>query len=224
MGKTLARVVAITVIVAIVLLICVILMARLHSWGPGVLGGARRKPDPALSPHIVVDTLNLVHWQLPRGGALTPETIIEVIDRTAPVLKLRHPGRVMYVVKDRETTLNDDAARELYAGAANRNGIYVYVVERYSDPPAGTAPTPEHSSRGRDDMFVAMLAYRWKCAVLTEDRLRDFDRFRATVPPFHVYEYAFWRELPYREFVRPDAAAYARIKKPKRVGFVEYFG
>jgi hypothetical protein len=188
--------------------------------------GPRRGPDYAKSSHIVVDTLNLVHW-LGRasepGRALTPDLIAEAIDRTAPALLKRHPGRVMYVLKDRESQFNDEAAREVYRRAAERNKVYVLLAERYSDPPKGVAESPEHSAQGRDDFFIALLAHRWRCAVLTEDRLRDFDRFRATVQPFHVYEFAFWRALPHREFVRPESPAYARLKKPRMVRYAEYF-
>jgi hypothetical protein len=60
--------------------------------------------------------------------------------------------------------------------------------------------------------------------VLTDDRLRDFDRFRATIAPFHTLEYAFWRAAPAREYVRPDAAAYARLRKPRCVRPADYFG
>jgi hypothetical protein len=193
--------------------------------------GPRRKAGPkgadyAKSSHIVVDTLNLAHWlgrASGHGRALTPDLIAEAIDRTAPVLLKRHPGRVMYVLKDRESQFNDEAAREVYRRAAERNKVYVLLAERYSDPPKGVAESPEHSAQGRDDFFIALLAHRWRCAVLTEDRLRDFDRFRATVQPFHVYEFAFWRALPHREFVRPESPAYARLKKPRMVRYAEYF-
>jgi hypothetical protein len=188
--------------------------------------GPRRGADYAKSSHIVVDTLNLAHWlgrASGQGRALTPDLIAEAIDRTAPALLKRHPGRVMYVLKDRESQFNDEAAREVYRRAAERNKVYVLLAERYSDPPKGVAESPEHSAQGRDDFFIALLAHRWRCAVLTEDRLRDFDRFRATVQPFHVYEFAFWRALPHHEFVRPESPAYVRLKKPRMVRYAEYF-
>lgn len=237
----------------VAMLILLILAAWLVSGGGAVSGGAsggasggvsggappRRGPDYAASPHIVVDTLNLVHAlaevdmasddtdtgavAAPPRPALTPVAIAAVIDRTAPVLRARHPGRVMYVIKDRESQFNTADAREVYRSAADRNNVYVYVVERYIDPPSGVAASAAHSARGRDDFFTALLARRWRCAVLTEDRLRDFDEFRATIQPFHVYEYAYWRRLPEREYVRPEAAAYSWMKKPRMVRVHEYF-
>lgn len=195
-----------------------------------------RLPDPAASKHIVVDTLNLTHWLRsrqagpaappgpPAAAAIGRAEIISAVDRTAPALKLRHPGQVIYVLKDRETQFNEQAAHDEFQAAAVRNGVYISVAERYADPPAGAAPSQAHSSRGRDDFYMGLLAHRYRCAVLTGDRLRDFADFRATIPPFHVMEYAFWRRLPHRDFVRPDAAAFARVRKPRTVLPDAYFG
>ena len=218
-------------IAVVVLLICLLLAAMCFG-GQSVrmFGGARRPlPDKAKAPHIVVDTLNLTHWLENRSGSgsghkFGPEAIIAAIDRTAPILKLRHHDRVMYVVKDRDTQFNDEAARRTYAEAARRNGVYVYVVERYQDPPAGPTTSDDHSARGRDDFYISALAHKWRCAILTEDRMRDFDKFRANIQPFHVYEYAYWRDLPTRDFISPASAGYSRLKKAKRVGYEEYLG
>lgn len=214
-------------------LICLIFAAWCFTECPLVIvGGAqarpRRGPDHTRSPHIVVDTLNLTHWLhgTSRGRkplVMSPALIAETIDRTAPTLLVRHTGRVMYVLKDRESQFNDEAAREIYRQAAERNGVYVLAAERYPDPPKGVSPSSEHSAQGRDDFFMSVLAHRYRCAVLTEDRLRDFDRFRATMQPFHVYEFAFWRATPHREFIRPESSAYVRMKKPRMVRYSGYF-
>lgn len=215
---------------AVAVLACLVLAAwclgRAAPAAAGTAGGAagwprRARPDPAASQHLVVDTLNLVHW-LGGGAPLGPAAIVAAIDATAPALKLRHPGRVVYVLKDRESQFNLEEARALYQAAAARNGVHLAVAERYADPPASAAAASaaaraEHSSRGRDDFYMSVLADRYRCAVLTADRLRDFARFRATIPPFHVYEYSFWQARPAREFIRPDAAAYARLRRPRTV-------
>jgi hypothetical protein len=192
-----------------------------------VAGGAPRGPDFAKSPHLIVDTLNLTHWlQSPApapGLALTPALIAATIDRTAPVLRARHPGRIIYVLKDRESRFNDGVAREVYREAAARNGVTICIAERYPDPPAGNKPTEEHSGRGRDDFYMAILAFRLRCAILTADRLRDFARFRATLPPFHVMEFTYWRPLPQRDFIKPESVAYARMRKPRLIHPEAYF-
>lgn len=220
-------------VLAILLLVVVLVLCLVVAAGrPPPTGGApparpRRGPDPARSPHLVVDTLNLVHWRAGQDGdqraAITPERIVETIDATAPTLKLRHVGRVVYVLKDRESRFNDDAARDAYRQAAIRNGVTICIAERYEDPPAGAKAGSEHSSRGRDDFYTCLLAQRYRCAVLTEDRLRDFSSFRGTVPPFHVVEYSYWRDLPQRDYIRPDAATFQRLRRPRTVRPSEYF-
>lgn len=218
-------------LLALLVIICLLLAA----WclGPGftaAVGGAQARPAArraAPSPHIVVDTLNLTHWLWASKGAaaLSPALIVETIDATAPILKLRYPGQVVYVLKDRESQFNLDTVRSLYQETARRNGVYLAIAERYADPPAASVmSSEEHSGRGRDDFYMSILAGRYKCAVLTADRLRDFGRFRSTIPPFQVYEYNFWRDLPSRDFIRPDAAAYARVRKPRTIHPRDVFG
>lgn len=212
----------------VLLLVCLALaaavLARAPAPGPApeITGGGPR-PARGESPHLVVDTLNLAHWL--RGGAeaarLTPALIAETIDRTAPALLQRYRGRVMYVLKDRDSQFNSEAERSVYREAAVRNRVYVCAAERYADPPKGVAPSREHSAQGRDDFYMALLAWKWRCPVATEDRLRDFARLRATIQPFHVYEWAYWRDAPARDFIRPESAAYARVRRPRMVRFEE---
>jgi hypothetical protein len=59
--------------------------------------------------------------------------------------------------------------------------------------------------------------------VVTADQLRDFDRFRGTVPPFHTVECAHWRALPHEDYIRPDSPAYRRLRKPRLVHPAAYF-
>jgi len=223
---------------AVVLLVCLALAAAVLAAPRKVTGGGPRPAGPmgaprarAEPPHLVVDTLNLAHWL--RGGGpgeatgrapptrLTPALIAETIDATAPALLRRYRGRVMYVLKDRDSQFNSEAERSVYRQAAVRNRVYVCAAERYVDPPTGVAPSREHSAQGRDDFYMALLAWKWRCPVATEDRLRDFARLRATIQPFHVYEWAYWREAPARDFVRPESAAYARVRRPRTVRFEE---
>lgn len=185
-------------------------VAGVSGWLGGGPPGQRRR-----SPHLVVDTLNVAHW-LSGQSRLSPETIVSAIDRTAPELKRRYSGRVIYVLKDRESQFNDAQVRELYRAAAERNQVYVAVAERYEDPPSADGPGTGdhgHSARGRDDFYMGVLASRLKCAVLTNDRFRDFDSLRANVPPFHATTYSYWG-APVREYLRPGRL---RVERPPAV-------
>ena len=215
----------ISIIFVIVLVVFAILLACTCTVrGQTVVGGARRKLDYTKSPHIVIDTLNLTHWITPETDTkITPDKIVATIDATADILKNRHPGRVMYVMKDRDSRFNTQAARDLYKAAADRNKVYIYIAERYVDPPKGVTKSDEHSALGRDDFFIALLTRKWRCAALTEDWYRDFDSFRATLQPFHVYEFAFWRDGPYRDYIRPESEDYGKVRRPRMVRFSDYF-
>lgn len=174
-----------------------------------------------LSPHVIVDTLNLSYWL--HGLPPTPALIASTIDQTAESLHTAHAGRIVYVLKDRDSQFNSEAARVIYQQAADRNKVTVCIAERYSDPPAGNRASGNHSARGRDDFYTAILAARYRCAVLTADNFQDFEQFRATLSPFHVLEFTYWRDLPARDFIRPESPQYFRLRKPKTIPPSKYF-
>jgi len=168
---------------------------------------------------VVVDTLNLVHWR--SDASVSVEAIVAVVGDTAPTLKKKFPGRVMYVLKDRDSQLNSEASRREYQKCAEKNGVYIVVAEKYADPPRGNARSSAHSASGRDDFLLAVLADRWQCLALTEDRLQDFHEFRRTLQPFYAYEFAFWRTLPAKEYFRPESQAFSHLRKPHTARFSE---
>jgi hypothetical protein len=187
-------------------------------------GGKHERPRrERRDKHIVIDTLNLVHWlYTTRKNPVTisMETIEKAINYTAPMLRKEFSGRIMYVVKDKESKLNDDETRKQYLAIATANKCYIVAAEKYSD--SGPAKSKLHSALGRDDFMTVVLANRWKCPVLTYDKMRDFESYRKTLLPFHVYEYNYWREYPDREYIRPESTAYSRLKKPFIVPTEEY--
>ena len=202
----------------ILCLVCIIILACiLATYGSAKIGGAFR---PKASEHIVVDTLNLAHWL--GHSTVNRESILESIDRSAALLKRKFPGRVVFVLKDADTVFNDASARAAFQAAAERNRVHIICTERYRDPPARSSiARPEHAAKGRDDLFMCITAHRYRCAVATNDRFRDFSSFRAQIPPFQSIEFAFWRALPAHEYVRPDSMKFARLRPPRTIRFDE---
>jgi hypothetical protein len=198
-----------SLLLVVVALLCLVVAALVLAAG-GHAPVLFRGGAPPPSPHIVVDALNLARGD---GGDLAA-----VVAATASPLRERWPGRVMYVTKDRDTARGGKNRHAEYAALAAEHRVYIYSVEQYEDPPASSAEVAaavaaaEHASRGRDDYYMAVLASRWKCPVLTADRLRDFAAFRTSIPPFQVYEFSFARALPERDFVRPGAAP---VRRPR---------
>lgn len=172
--------------------------------------------------HIVVDLLNLTHYHTLKKK-IQFNDIIDTINATAPVLHSVFPERIMYVVKDPENRFNTQVEHKAFADVAIKNKIYVFVVERYVVEPSTRIKSDEHGARGRDDFYLAVLAHKWRCPVLTEDRFRDFATFKAQLAPFHVLEYTFWSDLPVKDYVRTDTGAFRHIKKPRAIRFAEIF-
>lgn len=197
--------------------------------GGVVSGGAKERKKMRSEPratHVVVDTLNLTH-HMQKQKSKTAKTkvdtssIIGTIDRTAKRLRELFEGRVMYVLKDRDAALLSAGVREQYAECAKRNGVYVASVERYADPPVlhtDSVASDSHAAKGRDDFYMAVLAARWQCPVLTEDRLRDFAEFRK-IEPFHVVEFSYWSDKPESDYIIPSSASYSGLRKPRTIRY-----
>jgi len=210
-------------VVMVILAIAAAMTSKPHF----IVGGAppRKKYNYAGSPHLVIDTLNLAHWfncDAPKIR-ITPDVIAKTIDRATPILRARHAGQIMFVLKDRESQFNTTESRKIYRDAAIRNKVHVMVAEKYVDPPKGVPFSDEHSAKGRDDFYMVVLAHRYRCAIMSADCLMDFKQFRTTIQPFHVVEYVFWRELATRDYIRPDSSGYVRLKKPRTLHPDMYF-
>ena len=207
---------AIMLILVIILVILIVILAKLAQTKKcerKIVGGIERIHRPA-SPHIVVDTLNMVYYLHPGLKKPTPEIIAAAINESSKKLAQKFPGRIMYVIKDRDSIFNDEETDMFYKSLVESNNVYIYSTERYKDPPKSSASDAGHAAKGRDDFFTAILADRYRCKVLTNDRLKDFAQFRASIKPFYVKEYLFWKKTTTMEFINPMAEAYSRLRKP----------
>ena len=68
---------------------------------------------------------------------------------------------------------------------------------------------------------MGYLASKMKCAVLTEDCMRDFEKLKAEVRPFHVRSFDSWRASQVTHLF-PGAREYAKIHAPAAVRYAEY--
>ena len=223
------------VVVLVVLAVCLALLvarAARRSSRPVVEGGAREDRRKAVgdavaqkareSENIVVDTLNLTHWYLQGPKRLHLCNIVGAIEDTAPLLRERYPGRIVYVTKDRDRAMSDSEAalaRSIYQATAKKLGVHIHVVEK-GDAPLKPGP---HSAQGRDDFYLAMLAKKYKCAVMSFDRFRDLATMkRGELAPFRVYSFSPVGRQE-RDFVTPSAPELGRLPRPARVEPDEVF-
>jgi hypothetical protein len=174
------------------------------------------------SKHIVIDTLNLTHSLL-RGKKINATQILRAITDTAPVLIEKYPGRVMYVIKDQTSIHLTPETRLRIKASAVLNKVYIYIAEQYINPPSGVKISSSHSAGGRDDFFMAILASKWRCSILTDDKLKDFADFRSTIQPFYVVEYNYWQHTAKKEYIRPESVGYIRLQRPHLVNPYQIF-
>lgn len=210
---------------AVLLVLLAVLLALVHlgqhAGGHGEYQGGAGAGPAAHSENLVVDTLNLMHWlrrrtPLKKVGVCD---IVSTIDRVAPALRARFPGRVIFVTKDRESVGGSARVRALYQAAARRNRVYVDVVEKLptdrSKAPASKHAAGKHAALGRDDFYIIMTAWKLRCGVLSCDRYRDLSSMKGgDLPPFHVYRYSPYKHCPDRDFVNPAAAEFQRMCRP----------
>jgi hypothetical protein len=94
---------AVAVLVVVLVVVLALLLALGRAGGHRTyVGGA-----PSSAHSVVVDTLNLLHWlRAARGemqdGRVTVDEIKKTVELTAPALRKAYPGKVVYVLKDRD--------------------------------------------------------------------------------------------------------------------------
>ena len=165
--------------------------------------GSRPKGD------IVVDTLNLAGYLF--NKAPSEKEIIHTLRYATPILKSHFPGRIMFVLKDKNSTYNSDTERDIFKQLAHELKIYIYIVEKYED----NSPTwklekkydtQTHSLHARDDLFTIILSKQYRCPILTNDTFSDIQEFKDTVAPFKVLIYDYFTadyKQPTRESIMP---------------------
>lgn len=180
---------------------------------------------------IAIDTLNVIYfiYGYDMTTHITDDNICIGIEYITKKLKKYFPGRVMFVVKDKNTLLNDNNVRNKYAALSKKLKIFIYIVEKYDlkNSPSWKKPTwiksnngildatdPKlqhaiseniHSLESRDDLALILLSKKYRCPILSNDSFRDNSQYRATIAPFKVLEYNwFSSKNPTIETYRPE--------------------
>jgi hypothetical protein len=200
--------------------------------GPLIIAGSEvtpRRKAALQSKNLVVDTLNLAHWLRRRAPLKKVDLcdILSAIDESAPIIRKKYTGRIIYVTKDREspeTSVEKARSRALYQSAARRNGVYVDVVERLPTDIARSSSSRRkpHSGLGRDDFYLIVKSWKLNCPVLSRDRFRDLSEMKGGhLEKFRVYSYSPFTSLPSHDYVNPTAVEFAHMGRPVTVDYSE---
>jgi hypothetical protein len=198
-------------LIILILVYFLLYESKIIGGGSGARSGARKIP----SKNIIVDTLNVTHWM---RGKVSSHDISETISTITPILaRIYKGGDIMFVLKDRDNSFYTEEDHKLFKWLSDKNKVTIYVAEKYKDPPQSqNKQTNKHSTKGRDDFYMSVLAAKYKCGVITEDSLKDFAEFRNNIQPFYVLIYRFWKDIPDKDYIRPEIG-YAKLRRPFRI-------
>ncbi len=155
------------------------------------------------SGNIVVDLLNVAH---DLDKKMSDKLLISTIIDTTQKLKRFFKDRIMFVVKDANFNCQE---------LCDKLRIYIYNAEAYDK-----VKYISHTSIGRDDFYCCVLANKFNCSIITNDRMRDFKDFH-TIDRFRITEYNFYSR-PIKDVINPAAYKGRRLKRPNLITIDEF--
>lgn len=155
---------------------------------------------------IIVDTLNLLYWMKKKGDHTS--AVFDLLRETTPKLKSVYYEKIFFVVKN--VNFDTNQIQEL----CNELKICVALTYDYVDPPKGVEKNDTHSAVGKDDLYMILLAQKYKCAILSNDKFRDIELLKTKIQPYRVVIYNYWAP-PIEDWVRPEIKEYKKIRKSK---------
>ena len=184
------------IIIIIILLTCVVR----HK-----LGGASNHGN------ILIDTLNITNELF---DCVDHQKILATIKQLTAELKPEYTDRIMFVIKSKTHEFLSAAELKDFQELAVKLRIYIFVGEDYDKPDVISS----HSQLGKDDFLLCVLAQKYKCEIITNDRLADYKEFAKTVKKFKIIEYNYWQSKPSIDYINP--AAFVRLRRPKTIDYI----
>ena len=175
--------------------------------GVGPLYGGEIKKKINNFGDIAIDTLNIISF-INNKPVHNQNEIITGIKYITPIIKKKYSGRIMFILKDKNTKLNTPEIRENYKKLAHELKIFIYITENYKGPTWKLEKRFDpsiHSQNARDDLYLLILANQFKCPVITSDNFRDILEFKGTIAPFKILIYdCFTIKQPIEDFIMPS--------------------
>lgn len=184
-------------LILIFFIIIVIIAVILKNNTPKYVDGGGYKPSK-----LVIDTLNISHMLY--GKVDIENTIKHVCEK--------YKGRIMFVVKDR----NSGGCGENLQKLSEKYKCYIYYTKIFAK-----LNNREHSGNSRDDFYCVYLANKFDCPILSNDKMRDFREFAKNVEKFEIIEYSPFKK-PIKNIYNPVVHKnYGnKIRKPKIISLI----
>lgn len=174
-----------------------------------------------LKKHVViVDVLNISYKEKNKNNE---DRISKTIEEYA---KNNLTGKLIFVAKNKinmpKQHINDDEMVRL--AKKTKSEIWIATDDNVHDKPHSINQPPFgvfHSSKGRDDLLMLVLAERFgNSVIVSDDNFSDATEFNRTVPPFYIRRYTYWSDVGETLTITP--AGYTNIGKNKNIKFLKY--
>ena len=177
------------------------------------------KGGDAKIKNIVVDTLNMTYEIHKKSNSyhITHADILSTIRIVTSKLKPLVSDRIIFVTKTKEKTEFGSNELDSYNALSKELRVYIYIVNKLKEPCKDTFVNikKSHSTLGRDDFYIMILASKLKCPVLGQDCYRDLENMKfGGLDSFHITRYSPYREFPDNDYVNPAGDEYKNMKPP----------
>jgi hypothetical protein len=147
-----------------------------------------------------------MYWKGIRGGINS--AFVDLVNITTPALKSVYSEKIFFVIKN--ISIEPATLQQL----CDNLRICIAVTYDYDDPPRGVEKNNTHSALGKDDLYMILLAQKYNCPILSNDKYRDIELLKTKIQPYKVTTYNYWAR-PIEDWVRPEIKEYKKIRRSK---------
>jgi ABC-type antimicrobial peptide transport system permease subunit len=162
---------------------------------------------------IVVDTLNMVHELFgSENYKINQKDIYSTIKKISKKLKSRY-SKIIFVIKSKNSEdCTPGQIREKYEKISKQLQVSIYLTEKLKNSKDNIKT---HSSLGRDDFYIILTAWKYRCSVLGQDYYKDLKDMKfGELDSFYVIKYEPFKKFEEKDYINPTAHEYKKIRRP----------
>jgi len=164
---------------------------------------------------IVVDTLNMVHELFGSDGyKINQKDIESTIKKVTKKLKSKF-SKIIFVTKSKNSeNSTSEEIREKYRDLSKKLNISIYLTEKLKNPKQNNHNS--HASLGRDDFYIILMAWKYRCSVLGQDYYKDIKEMKfGELDSFYVIKYEPFKKFEEKDYINPTAQEYKKVRRPQ---------